>query len=62
MTGIIELLIILAIVGLVAWVIVTMIPMPAPIQKVIIVVAVLLCILIVVRALGISMPNVRLDG
>jgi hypothetical protein len=52
MTGIIELLIILAIVGVVAWVLVSLIPMPAQVRTLIIVVAVLICLLVVLRAFG----------
>jgi hypothetical protein len=58
--GIIELLIILAVIGLVAWALTKLVPMPQPIQTVIIVIAVLLCLLVVVRALGLfEVPVLR---
>ena len=48
----IELLVLLAIIGLIAWAIITAVPMPSQIRTVIIVVAVLFCLLIVLRAFG----------
>lgn len=59
--GIIQLLVILAIIGLVAWALVTAVPMPQPIRTVIIVVATLLCLLIVLQAFGgiVAVPNLR---
>jgi hypothetical protein len=60
MTGIVELLVLLAIIGLVAWVLVSLVPMPSQIRTVIIVVAVLICLLVVLRAFGgIDVPLVR---
>jgi hypothetical protein len=50
--GIIELLLLLAIIGLVAWALTKLVPMPQPVATVIIVVAVLLCLLVALRALG----------
>jgi hypothetical protein len=58
----IELLIMLALVGLVAWVLTRLVPMPNEVRTVIIVVAVLLCLLIVWRAIGggdIAVPTLR---
>ena len=52
----IELLAILALVGLLAWVLVQLVPMPDAVRTVIIAVAVIACILIVVRAFGIDVP------
>jgi hypothetical protein len=52
MTGIVELLIVLAIIGLIAWVLITLIPMPQPIRTVIVVVALLMCLLLVLRSIG----------
>ena len=52
MIGIIELLIIIAIIGLIAWALIQLVPMPAPIRTVIVVVAVLFCLLLVLRSLG----------
>lgn len=52
MIGILELLIILAIIGLFAWALIKLVPMPHPFPTVIIVVAVLFCLLIVLRSIG----------
>ena len=48
----IELLIYLAVIGLVAWALTQLVPMPQPVRTVIIVVAVLICLLMVLRAFG----------
>jgi hypothetical protein len=47
----IQLLVTIACVGLVAWLL-TLLPLPAPIGTIIIVVAVVLCVVAVVRSLG----------
>lgn len=57
MGGIIELLVILAIIGLIAWAIVTLVPMPSQIRTIIIVVAALCCLLVVLRAFGFTDLN-----
>lgn len=54
MTGIIELLIILAIIGLVAWLLIELVPMPRQVRTVIIFVAVLVCLLVLLRYLGVA--------
>jgi len=54
----IELVLMIALLGLVVWVLVTYIPMPPPFKTIIIVVAALLVILYVMRALGI--PDIPL--
>jgi hypothetical protein len=62
--GVVELLVLLAIVGLVAWALVSLVPMPSQIRTVILVVAVLICLLIVLRAFGVTdlgVPAVRVD-
>lgn len=51
MTGIIELLIIIAIIGVIAWGL-TQLPMPQVMKTVIIVAAALFCLLLVLRSLG----------
>lgn len=58
--GLLELLVLLAVIGFLAYII-TLIPMPPPFQSVIIGVAILVCILIVLRAIGfdIAVPRVR---
>lgn len=50
----IELLVTLAIVGLIAWALVQLVPMPSQVRTVIVVVAVLICLLIVLRAFGVA--------
>jgi hypothetical protein len=49
---IILLLVWLAIVGVIAWALVTYVPMPAAIRTVIIIAAVICCVLIVIQAVG----------
>jgi hypothetical protein len=49
----IELLITLAVIGLIAWLIVAFVPLPAPFPKIIIGVAVAIAALIILRAFGI---------
>ncbi len=55
--SIVMLLLILAVIGVVAWALVTYIPMPAPIKTVIIIVAVVACVLYALHAMGIGLPN-----
>jgi len=52
--GLIELIIIIAIVGFLIYALTTYVPMPAPFKTAIIVVAVIVLILYVLRALGIG--------
>lgn len=49
----ISLLITLAVVGVILWLVLTYIPMPAPIKQVIIVVAVICIVVYVLRAFGV---------
>lgn len=51
------LLLYIAIVGLIAWAIIKLVPMPPPIQTVIIVVAVVACVIIALNAFGIHLPS-----
>ena len=57
----ISLLVMIAIVGLIAWVLIQMVPMPQPMRTVIIAVAVLIVIVLVVRAFGLDtgLPAIR---
>ena len=57
--GLLELIIILALVGFVAWIVLQLIPMPAPFPKIIVAVACLLALLIVLRAIGFDLPVPR---
>lgn len=52
--GLIELLIIFAVVGFVAWLILTYVPMPDPMKKVLIVIMVVVLALFLLRTLGIG--------
>jgi hypothetical protein len=56
----IELLLFLALIGVIAWALVTYLPMPQPVKTVIVVAAVLICVLILVRALGLDLAVPRL--
>jgi hypothetical protein len=51
--SIISLLVILALVGLVAWVLIKFVPMPQPIRTVIIIVAIVIAVLVALHAFGI---------
>lgn len=60
----IGLILTLALLGLIAWAIVTYIPMPQPIKTLIVIVIVVFCILIVVNAFGllnydVGIPRLR---
>lgn len=55
--SIIMLMFVLAVIGVVAWALVTYVPMPAPVKTVIIVVAVIACVLYALHAMGIGVPN-----
>jgi len=60
----IELLILISIIGLIAWALTQLVPMPAPIKTVVIVIAVLFCLLLVLRAFGgadIAVPRLRIE-
>jgi hypothetical protein len=52
MGSIIGLLVFVALIGLAAWALTTLIPMPPGVAKIIYVVAVILCVLIVLNAFG----------
>lgn len=58
--GVIELLLVLAAIGLVAWALTTWVPMAPAMKTVIIAAAVLFSVLIVLRALGLDVPIQRL--
>lgn len=49
-------LIVMAVVGLVAWLLTSYVPMPEPIKMIIIVFAALVILLYGLRALGVSLP------
>ncbi len=53
----IYLLLYLAIIGLIAWALVTYVPMPAAVQKVIIIVAVVACVIVALNAFNVHLPN-----
>lgn len=59
--GLIEFIILVAILGVIIWLITTYIPMPEPFKIVIIFVAVLVVILVLLRALGFdfTIPRMR---
>lgn len=59
--GLIEFIILVAILGVIVWLLVTYIPMPEPFSKIIIFIAVLVVILVLLRALGfdIAIPRLR---
>lgn len=59
--GIIELIFLIAIIGLLAWAITTYVPMPPPFKGIIIVVLVLFCLLLLYRAVGGSDMNMDLN-
>lgn len=52
--GLIELVLVLAIVGFLVWLVVTYIPMPEPFKKAIIVIVVIVLVLYVLRLLGVG--------
>lgn len=51
------LLLVLAVIGVIAWAIVTYIPMPAGVRTVIIIVAVLCAVIYALNAFGVHLPN-----
>lgn len=55
--SVIMLLFVLAVIGVVAWALVTYVPMPAPVKTTIVVVAVVACVLYALHAMGIGLPN-----
>ena len=60
--GLIELLVVLAVIGFLSWLLITYVPMPQPIRMAMIVVATLVVILLVLRAFGIGdipLPRLR---
>jgi len=52
--GLIELLVLIAVVGFLVWALTAYVPMPAPFKTAIIVIAVIVLVLFVLRALGIG--------
>jgi hypothetical protein len=52
MTGMLELLIYIAIIGLVVWVLIQLVPMPAAVRTALVAVAVLIILLMVLRSFG----------
>ena len=52
--GLIELLLVLAVIGFILWLLITYVPMPQPIRMAIIVIATVAAILFVLRAFGIG--------
>ena len=59
--GLIELLLVICVIGLIAYVLVRVIPMPEPFPKIVVAVAAIVALIIVLRALGFdaSIPKVR---
>lgn len=59
--GLIELLLVIALVGCVAWFLATQIPMLGPFATLIKIIAAVFCVLILVRALGldVAVPRIR---
>ncbi len=64
----ISLLILIAIIGVIAWLLTAYVPMPPPIKTVIVIVAVIACVLIALRAFGIiparfdtGVPQIRIS-
>lgn len=55
--AVVWLLFIMAIIGVAAYLMVTYLPMPAPVKTAIVVVAVICCVLIALHAMGIRVPN-----
>lgn len=54
----ISVLLVVAVVGFFVWLLITYVPMPPPIQTVIVVVTAIVLVLYVLRALGFVLPNV----
>ncbi len=46
-----------AIIGLIAWALITYVPMPQPIKTVIVIAAVVFCVIILLQALGVSLNS-----
>jgi hypothetical protein len=56
--GLIELIVYIAILGLIVWAVTTLIPMPAPFKTVIYVIAGIFCLLLLLRVLGgVNLPH-----
>ena len=57
----ITLLVMLAVIGLIAYVLISIVPMPQPMRTVIIAVAILIAIILIVRAFGLDagIPQIR---
>lgn len=59
---VIMLLVLLGLIGLVAWGIITIIPMPEPIKNIIVVVAIVICVFVVLQSFGMmptGVPHIR---
>lgn len=59
--GLIEFIVILALIGFAVYLITTYVPMPAPIKMAIVVIAILVIVVVFLRALGldIAVPKIR---
>lgn len=59
--GLIEFLIVCAVIGVVVWALTSFLPMPDAIAKLMIAAAVLVCVLILLRAIGldVALPRIR---
>jgi len=55
--GILTLLLIVAIIGLIAWALVTYIPMPAGMKNLIIIISVIAAVIYALHAFGVGLPN-----
>lgn len=53
----IGLLILLAVIGVISWIIITYIPMPQGVRTVIIIVAVVCAVIVALNAFGVRLPN-----
>lgn len=61
MTALIHIIVLLVVFGLIAWLVLTYIPMPEPVKQVIIVIMVICLILFILQAFGIF-GNLQLKG
>lgn len=63
--SLIGLIVVIAVFGLIVWALITLVPMPAPFQKAIYVVSVVILVLIILQAfgllggLGVRVPQIR---
>jgi hypothetical protein len=56
----IELLLLMALIGVIAWALVTYVPMAPPVKTIIIIAAAIFCVLLLVRAFGVDIGVPRL--